>query len=210
MTRAPESRKSMPTPISCRQSIWRSYGNSCRSTTTKRRSICCCGCWRLRGPQRPTRWLPGFRSRPARHRGNGALVAAPRPAGGAIGHGSHKTGLGSCLRPASICKCSFRRHLRQLVRPADAPALGARRGPGVVHGLQQCCRRSTESTARHPHRRYVWCHWPLTCRNRVAKRNGLSRSSAPKLSSSRGTGWARTSTRLRSFPSGARSLILAR
>ena len=32
---------------------------------------------------------------------------------------------------------------------------------------------SAESTARHLHRR-PGCHWPLTCRNRVAKRNGLS------------------------------------
>ena len=49
----------------------------------------------FRLPQ-PASASPGRQWRPA---------AAPRPAGGAIGHGLPQTGLGSCLRPASICKC---------------------------------------------------------------------------------------------------------
>ena len=64
------------------------------------------GCWRLRGPQRPTRWLPASA---AGQRVTGAAMAPLLQRRDRLAvllaMGSHKTGLVSCLRPASICKC---------------------------------------------------------------------------------------------------------
>jgi hypothetical protein len=77
----------------------------------------------------------GFRASAAGQRvaggGNGAPAVAPRPVGGAIGHGIPQDRAG--LLPET----------RSLPRPG--------------------------------------CPWRLTCRSRVAKRNGRSRNSAPRL-----------------------------
>ena len=64
------------------------------------------GCWRLRGPQRPTRWLPASAAgQRVTGGGNGALLQRRDRLAVLLAMGSHKTGLVSCLRPASICKC---------------------------------------------------------------------------------------------------------
>ena len=76
-------------------------------TTTKRRSICCCGMLAssrtptpdavASGLPQPASASPGAAMAPLLQRRDRLAVL--------LAMGSHKTGLGSCLRPASICKC---------------------------------------------------------------------------------------------------------